>query len=93
MMNKTNTDYLMKMTKDYLEGNIDIITYTLDFPHEVESRYEALEKEDKIMAELIHNCLIEDGIHLYDKMPEEEFKQELREQYEYLTKIYHVRFH
>lgn len=35
MMNKTNTDYLMKMTKEYLEGNMDIITYTLDFPHEV----------------------------------------------------------
>lgn len=44
------------------------------------------------MAELIYNCLIEDGIHLYDKMPEEEFKQELKEQYQYLTKIYDVRF-
>lgn len=91
-MNKTNTDYLMKMTKDYLDGNIDLITYTMDFPHEVSARYENLLEEDKIMAELIYNCLIEDGIHLYDKMPEDEFKQELEEQYQYLIKIYDVRF-
>ena len=90
-MEKTNTDFLMKMTKDYLEGDIDLITYTMDFPHEVAARYENLLDEDKIMAELIYNCLIEDGIHLYDKMPEAEFKKELKEQYQYLLKIYNIR--
>ncbi len=91
-MEKSNTDFLMNMTKNYLEGSIDLVTYTMDFPHEVSARYENLLAEDKIMAELIYNCLIEDGIHLYDKMPEEDFKKELKEQYEYLTRIYNVRF-
>ncbi len=91
-MEKANTDFLMNMTKDFLEGKIDLVTYTMDFPHEVETRYENLLHEDKIMAELIYNCLIEDGIHLYDKMPEEDFKQELEEQYRYLRRIYEIRF-
>ena len=35
------------MTKDYLDGKIDFITFGLDFPYEVETRYRKMVKEDR----------------------------------------------
>jgi len=49
----------MKMTKDYLSGKIDIIDYSLDFPYELERRYEKMHREDEDYSELIYECLYE----------------------------------
>lgn len=38
-MSQPNIDYMMNMTKDFLDGKIDQITYSLDFPYELEQRY------------------------------------------------------
>ena len=38
-MKLPNIDFLMNMTKEYLDGKIDGITYSLDFPHELDQRY------------------------------------------------------
>lgn len=35
-MSQSNIDYIMNMTKEFLSGTIDEITYTLDFPYEIE---------------------------------------------------------
>ena len=34
-MNNRNIEFLLEMTKSYLDGEIDKITYGLDFPYEI----------------------------------------------------------
>lgn len=38
-MEKKNIEYIMNMTKSYLDGKINSISYSLDFPYEIEKRY------------------------------------------------------
>lgn len=78
----------MEMTKSYLNGKIDSMTYSLDFPHEVEIRYKSLLKEDRELAEIIYDCLVEDGVYLYDDLTEEKFKEKITKAYEYIQDIY-----
>ena len=39
-VSQPNIDYMMNMTKEFLSGEIDGIAYTLDFPYEMEKRYQ-----------------------------------------------------
>ena len=74
----------MEMTKSYLDGKIDSLVYSLDFPYEVETRYKALLKEDRELAELIYDCLVEDGAYLYDDLTEEDFREKIFKEYKYI---------
>lgn len=76
------------MTKDYLDGKIDLITYGLDFSYEVETRYNKMIKEDKAMAELIYDCLDEDGASLYDVLSDEKFRAKIEKEYQSIMGIY-----
>lgn len=87
-MKQVNIEFILNMTKDYLDGKIDSITYGLDFPYEVETRYKKMIKEDKAMAEIIFDCLVEDGASLYDVLSEEEFRDKIEKEYEYIMGIY-----
>jgi len=49
-MKNLNIDFLMNMTKSYLDGNMDFIAYSLDFPYELEKRYKKCIKEDREMS-------------------------------------------
>lgn len=80
--------FLMNMTRDYLDGKIDPIEYWLDFPYELESRYNKLLREDRQLAELIFDCLIENGTNLYDSLTEAEFRERIIQKYEYIGSIY-----
>lgn len=78
---------MMNMTKSFLKGEIDDIAYTLDFPYELEKRYKKMLREDDDYAELIYECLYEEGIALYDNLSDEDFKKLIRKQYNYIEKI------
>lgn len=52
-----NINYVMNMTKSFLDREIDPICYWLDFPYEIEKRYQKMVKQDKDYAELIYDCL------------------------------------
>jgi hypothetical protein len=82
-----NIDFMMNMTKDYLSGKIDIIDYSLDFPYELEQRYEKMHREDDDYCELIYECLYEEGIARYNELSDEEFKKLIRKQYNYIKRI------
>lgn len=56
-MKQPNIDFLMNMTKEYLDGKIDSITYSLDFPHELDLRYKKARSEDDDYCDLIYECL------------------------------------
>ncbi len=86
-----NIAFALQMTKDYLDGKIDSLSYGLDFPHEVEARYKKMVRENRMMAELIYDCLVEDGAFLYHDLSDEEFEAKIREQYEFVDDAYHGR--
>lgn len=86
-LKKPNIDFLMKMTKAYLDGELDFVSYSLDFPYEVERRYKKLLKEDRTLAEVIYDCLVEDGVNLYQDLSEEEFKEKITKEYEFIKDI------
>ena len=77
----------MKMTKAYLEGELDSVSYSLDFPYEVEKRHKKLLKEDRALAEIIYDCLVEDGVNFYEKLSEKEFKNKITKEYEFIKDI------
>ena len=86
-MSQPNIHYMMNMTKEFLSGEIDGIAYTLDFPYELEQRYKKMHREDDDYCELIHECLYEEGIALYDDLSDADFKKLIRKKYNYIKKI------
>lgn len=88
-MRHTNIVFLLQMTKDYLDGKIDVTSYRLDFPYELETRYKKMLRENRLMAELIYDCLVEDGVFLYDELSDEDFEDQIRRQYEFVDDVYH----
>ena len=86
-MKQPNIDFLMNMTKDYLDGKIDCVAYSLDFPYELDQRYKKAHREDDDYAELIYECLYEEGIVRFNEMSDGEFKKLIRKQYNYIKKI------
>lgn len=87
ILSQPNINYMMNMTKKFLNGKIDDIAYTLDFPYELEKRYEKMHREDDDYCELIHEYLYEKGIALYYKLSEAEFKELIQEKYDYIKQI------
>nr|WP_312292553.1 hypothetical protein [Clostridium chromiireducens] len=86
-MSLPNIDFMMNMTKEFLSGKIDDISYTLDFPYELEQRYKKMHCEDDDYCELIYECLYEEGIALYNELSDADFKKLIRKQYNYIKKI------
>ncbi len=86
-MKQPNIVFLMNMTKDYLDGKIDCIAYSLDFPYALEKHYQKARREDSDYAELIYECLYEEGIGRFNELSDGEFKKLIRKQYNYIKKI------
>ena len=83
----TNINYIMDMAKSFLDGEIEIIDFYLDFPYEIEKRYLKMAREDREYAELIFDCLVEEGTHTYDELSEAQFKRLIRKQYKYIKDV------
>jgi hypothetical protein len=77
----------MDMTKSFLDGEIDCISYWLDFPYEIEKRYRKMVREDREYAELIFDYLVEEGTNEYDDLSDTEFKRLIRKQYNYIKDV------
>jgi len=75
------------MTKDFLSGKIDVVTYILDFPYELEQRYNKMHREDDDYCELIYECLYEEGVCLDNKLSDDDFKKLITKQYNYIKKL------
>jgi hypothetical protein len=86
-MSQPNVDFMMNMTRDFLEGKIDIITYALDFPYELKARYSKMEREDDDYCYLIYEVLYLEGVVKYDDLSDEDFTKLIRKQYRYINKI------
>ncbi|MDR3602145.1 MAG: hypothetical protein P4L49_16940 [Desulfosporosinus sp.] len=83
----TNINYIMDMTKSFLDGEIDCISYWLDFPYEIEKRYRKMVREDREYAELIYDYLVEEGTDKYNDLTDAQFKKLIRKQYKYIKDV------
>lgn len=53
-MRRTNINAVMRMVKRYLSGEMDAISFKLDFPYEVTRRYQSMNREDPEYTEMIY---------------------------------------
>lgn len=86
-VNLPNIDYMMDMTKEFLDGKKDGVSYSLDFSHEIERRYKKMQKEDDDYCYLIFEDLYEDGVAKFNELSDQEFKKRIRKHYNYIKKI------
>lgn len=82
-----NIDSMMNMTKEFLDGKIYGISYSLDFPYELEKRYKKMHKEDEDYCYLIYEDLYEDGVARFNELSDTEFKKLIRKHYNNIKKI------
>ena len=86
-MSQPNINFMMNMTKEYLDGKIDCVTFSLDFPYHLEKRYNKMKKEDDDYCYLIYEDLYENGVARFDELSDQEFKKLIRKNYNYIKKI------
>ena len=80
-MSTPNINALLKMTREYLDGKMDRIDYELDFPYEVEKRYQKMCREDPEYADLLYYYLIERGTDCATGLSDDDFHSLIQKQY------------
>ena len=83
----TNINYVMGMTKSFLDGETNSMSYFLDFPYEVETRYRKMGRENREYADLILECLVEEGTDKFNELSDAQFKRLIRKQYKYIKDV------
>ncbi|KJS47383.1 hypothetical protein [Desulfosporosinus sp. BICA1-9] len=63
------------------------MSYYLDFPYEVEKRYRKMVREDREYADLIYECLVEEGTDKFDDLSDAQFKRLIKKQYKYIQDV------
>lgn len=70
------------MVREYLDGEMDAISFRLDFPYEIEQRYRKMVREDSDYADMIYFYLVEQGTNLAGEMSDAAFKKLIQKQYD-----------
>ena len=81
-MRRTNINAVMRMVKRYLSGEMDAISFKLDFPYEVTRRYQSMNREDPEYTEMIYYYLVENGTDRFDELSYDDFRELIQEQYD-----------
>lgn len=81
-MKRTNIQAVLKMVQGYLDGQVSRTELSLDFPYELEKRYEKMRSEDPEYAELIYDRILEDGVYRAEPLSDEKYRELIRRQYE-----------
>jgi hypothetical protein len=58
-----------------------VIELSLDFPYELEKRFDKMRSEDQDYAELIYDRLLDDGINIGDDLSDENFYKLIKKQF------------
>ena len=53
-MRRTNINAVLNMLQEFLDGEMDSISFQLDFPYEIEQRYRKMVREDSDFADMIY---------------------------------------
>ena len=86
-MKLPNIDFMMNMTKEFLDGKIDGVSYSLDFEYYLEKRYKKMQKEDDYYCYLIYEDLYQDGVARFNELSDQDFKKLIRKHYNNIKKI------
>lgn len=54
------------MTKDFIDGKIDYLTYSLDYSYELISRWDKMNRESAELADIVNFYLFENGFDTVD---------------------------
>ena len=76
-----NIEYMMNLTKEYLDGKLERWEFEFDFNNELQARYKKMVREDRDYAELFYDYLSEDGVDLSLSLSDAEFMRLIRRQY------------
>ena len=60
-MRRKNIDYIITMTKDFIDENLDCLTYSLDYNHELMQRWDMMTRESPELADMVNIYLFESG--------------------------------
>jgi len=84
-----NSNYLMEMTKEFIDGKMDVTAFMLNLPYELELRYQEMLKENRDYAELIYDELIERGINVqYDEnLSDSAFRKVILSRYKFIKSM------
>lgn len=81
-MRNTNINAVLNMVREYLDGEMDSISFQLDFPYEIEQRYRKMMRENPDYAEMIYFYLVEQGTDLAEEMSDADFKKLIQKQFD-----------
>ena len=81
-MRRTNINAVLKMVWRFLDGEMSMTEFVLDFPYEMEKRYEKMMNEDEDYADMMYFYLIECGTDNADGMSADAFRQLMQKQYD-----------
>ena len=79
-MRRTNINAVLKMVRRFLDGEMSMTEFVLDFPYEMEKRYVKMMNED--YADMMYYYLIECGTDNADGMSADAFRQLMQKQYD-----------
>ncbi len=82
IVRRTNINALLKTVRQYLNGESSYIDFVMDFPYEMEKRYQKAVAEDAEYADMMWYYFIECGTDKAKGMSEDEFRQLMQEQYD-----------
>ena len=84
-----NINYLMDMTKEFIDGKMNGVTFMLDFPYEFEIRYQEMLEEHRDYSDLIYDELIERGVYVQydDNLSDSAFRKIIKARYKYIKSV------
>ena len=74
-MKLPNIDFMMELTKEFLDGKIDGVTHSLDLEYHLEKRYKQMHKKNDDYCSLICEDLYEDGVVRFNELSDQELKK------------------
>lgn len=81
MKKRSNIDTVLDMVEAFLKGDMSCVDFQLDFPYEVQRRYQKMASEDEEFAWLIDDRLVENGVYKGEHLNDEAFRKLIRKQY------------
>lgn len=66
MRKSSNIDYMIGMTRDFVNGKLDALSYKLDYTHEFIERWDKMCRENADLADAVHFYLFDKG---FDTVP------------------------
>lgn len=85
-MKMANNHYIIQMTKDFIDGKIDYLTYSLDYSYELILRWDKMSRESAELADIVNFYLFENGFDTASSSNEASLKKTMRRQYNELMK-------